>query len=203
MRDRVPSPASSPAGCGRLDRLAIRAVTPRLAEQLGNPVVENLTTRELPWATPARRASGNDNSRCGDQMLQKGGPMLAAVRWRLHSSLRCDFGRSGNRHAPAQHRSRSMKVHANTKIGHSGRGARSIFASSWRQLGGNVNAGVTAIRACRMRKGQLQAAQHISSEPRGRQASSRRPCCHKESAVASRQLNLSGWVGVHREQHRA
>ena len=60
--------------------------------------------------------------------------------------------------------------------------------------------GVTAIRACRMRKGQLQAANTIPPSHSGRQASSRRPCCHKESAVASGQPNLSGRELT--EQHR-
>jgi hypothetical protein len=42
----------------------------------------------------------------------------------------------------------------------------------------------TAIRARRMQKDQLPAAHTILPSHSGLQASSRRPCCHKESAVA-------------------
>jgi hypothetical protein len=52
--------------------------------------------------------------------------------------------------------------------------------------------GATAIRARRMQKDQLLAEHTIPPSHSGRQASSRRPCCHKESAVASGQPNLSG-----------
>jgi hypothetical protein len=41
----------------------------------------------------------------------------------------------------------------------------------------------TAIRARRMRKDQLPAAHTILPSHSGLQGSSRRPCCHKESAV--------------------
>ena len=43
-----------------------------------------------------------------------------------------------------------------------------------------------------MQKDQLLAEHTIPPSHSGRQASSRRPCCHKESAVASGQPNLSG-----------
>ena len=59
---------------------------------------------------------------------------------------------------------------------------------------------VTAIRARRMQKDQLRAAHTIPPSHSGRQASSRRPCCHKESAVASRLPNLAGREST--ERHR-
>ena len=58
----------------------------------------------------------------------------------------------------------------------------------------------SAIRARRMQKDQLRAAHTIPRSHSGRQASSRRPCCHKESAVASRLPNLAGWAST--ERHR-
>ena len=51
---------------------------------------------------------------------------------------------------------------------------------------------VTATRARRIQKDQLRAARTTPSSHSGRQASSRRSCCHKESAVASRLPNLPG-----------
>src|SRR5215475_5471198 len=50
---------------------------------------------------------------------------------------------------------------------------------------------VKAIRAHRMQKDQLRAAHTILPSHSGRQASSRCPCCHKESVVASRLPNLA------------
>jgi hypothetical protein len=45
-------------------------------------------------------------------------------------------------------------------------------------------ASVTAIRALRMQKDQLQAGHTIPPSHSGRQASERPPCCHKESLAA-------------------
>jgi hypothetical protein len=45
-------------------------------------------------------------------------------------------------------------------------------------------AGVTAIRALRTRKDQLQVGHTIHPSDSGRQASERHPCCHKESVAA-------------------
>jgi predicted nucleotidyltransferase component of viral defense system len=61
---------------------------------------------------------------------------------------------------------------------------------------------VTAIRARRMQKDQLQSAHTNPPSHSGRRASSRRPCDHKESAVVSRLSNLAGRVstGEHRRQ---
>jgi hypothetical protein len=50
----------------------------------------------------------------------------------------------------------------------------------------------STIRARRMQKDQPRAAHTIPPSHTGRQASSRRPYCHKESAVASGEPNLSG-----------
>src|SRR5206468_1304303 len=49
-----------------------------------------------------------------------------------------------------------------------------------------------AIRARRMQKDQLRVAHTTPPSRSGRQASSRRPCCRKESAVASQLPNLAG-----------
>jgi hypothetical protein len=57
---------------------------------------------------------------------------------------------------------------------------------------------VTATRARRMQKDQLRAAHTIPPSRSGRQASSRRPCCHKESAVVSRLPNLVGRASTER-----
>ena len=57
-----------------------------------------------------------------------------------------------------------------------------------------------AIRARRMQKDQLRVAHTILPSHSGRQASERHPCCHKESAVASRLPNLAGLEL--RERHR-
>ena len=51
---------------------------------------------------------------------------------------------------------------------------------------------VTANHARRMWRDQLRAGHTIPPIHSGRQASSRRPCCHKESAVACRLRNLAG-----------
>src|SRR6516164_4123071 len=51
---------------------------------------------------------------------------------------------------------------------------------------------IKAIRARRMLKDQLRAAHTTPPSHNGRQASSRRPCCHKESAVVSRLPDLAG-----------
>src|SRR6516162_6847086 len=51
--------------------------------------------------------------------------------------------------------------------------------------------GIKAIPARRKQKDQHQAGHTIPPSQSGRQASSRRPCCHKESAVASRLQNLA------------
>src|SRR6516164_3480004 len=51
---------------------------------------------------------------------------------------------------------------------------------------------IKAIRARRMLKDQLRAAHTTPPSHNGRQASSRRPCCHKESAVVSRPPDLAG-----------
>ena len=78
--------------------------------------------------------------------------------------------------------------------------------SSRFQIGANGVSGhmpsVTAIHARRMQKDQLRAGHTIPPSHSGRQASSRRPCCHKESAVASRLPNLAGResTGRHRRQ---
>jgi hypothetical protein len=50
---------------------------------------------------------------------------------------------------------------------------------------------VTAIRARRMQKDQLQAGHTIPPSHNGRQASERPPCCHKEFAVAYLLRNLA------------
>ena len=52
----------------------------------------------------------------------------------------------------------------------------------------------SAIRARRMQKDQLRAAHTIPPSRIGRQASSRRPCCHKESQW--RPAIEFGWAGV-------
>ena len=49
---------------------------------------------------------------------------------------------------------------------------------------GRHTPGVTAIRALRMQKDQLQVGHTIHPSDSGRQASERPPCCHKESAAA-------------------
>ena len=49
---------------------------------------------------------------------------------------------------------------------------------------GGHTPGVTAIRALRMQKDQLQVGHTIHPSDSGRQASERPPCCHKESAAA-------------------
>ena len=59
---------------------------------------------------------------------------------------------------------------------------------------------VIAIRARQMQKDQHQAAHTIPPSHSGRQASSRRSCCHTESAVASRPPNLAGRESM--ERHR-
>ena len=51
---------------------------------------------------------------------------------------------------------------------------------------------IIAIPARRMQKDQHQAGHTIPPSHSGRRASSRRPCCRKESAVASRLSNLAG-----------
>jgi hypothetical protein len=58
----------------------------------------------------------------------------------------------------------------------------------------------SANRARRMQKDQLRAAHTIPPSRSGRQASSRRPCCQKESAVVSRPPNLAGREST--ERHR-
>ena len=50
---------------------------------------------------------------------------------------------------------------------------------------------VTAIRALRMQKDQLQVGHTIHRSDSGRQASERPPCCHKESAGACLYPNLA------------
>src|SRR5258706_11352707 len=56
------------------------------------------------------------------------------------------------------------------------------------QIGANGGGGhtpdVTAIRALRMQKDQLQVGHTIHPSDSGRQASERSPCCHKESVAA-------------------
>ena len=61
---------------------------------------------------------------------------------------------------------------------------------------------VTATRARRMQKDQLRAARTIPPSHSVRQASSRRPCCHKESAVASRLRDLAGREPVERQRRQ-
>jgi hypothetical protein len=60
----------------------------------------------------------------------------------------------------------------------------------------------SATHARRMQTDQLRGAHTIPPTRSGRQASSRRPCFHKESAVASRLPNLAGRTstGQHRRQ---
>src|SRR5208283_4665718 len=64
------------------------------------------------------------------------------------------------------------------------------------------NPALTAIHALRMQKDRLQVGHTIHPSHSGRQASSRRPCCHKESAVASRLPNLAAPEPVERQQRK-
>ena len=60
--------------------------------------------------------------------------------------------------------------------------------------------GATAIRARGIRKDRCRVGHTIPPSHSGRQASSRRPCCHKESAMASRLSNLAWWAAMLRQR---
>ena len=60
---------------------------------------------------------------------------------------------------------------------------------------------IKAIPARRMQKDQHQAGHTIPLSHSGRQASSRRPCCHKESAVTFRLPNLAVRESTVRYRH--
>jgi hypothetical protein len=80
------------------------------------------------------------------------------------------------------------------------RAVRAPKRAAWDHVADGHTPGVTVIRARRMQKDQRRAARTIPPSHSGRQASSRHPCCHKESAVASRPPNLVGRAST--ERHR-
>jgi hypothetical protein len=66
----------------------------------------------------------------------------------------------------------------------------------------NTTPSITAIRARRTQKGQLPAGHTIPTCHSGRQASSRHPSCHRESAAASRLSELAGRQSTKRHRRR-
>ena len=68
--------------------------------------------------------------------------------------------------------------------------------------GGGHPPGVTAIRALRMQKDQLQVGHTIHPSDSGRQASERPPCCHKESVAAYLKPNLAAREPMERDVER-
>src|SRR5439155_6838749 len=60
----------------------------------------------------------------------------------------------------------------------------------------------TAIRGRRTQQDQPQAGHTIPPSYSGLQASTRRPCCHKESVAAYLQPNLAGQNPVERHQRQ-
>src|SRR5580700_6477120 len=68
-------------------------------------------------------------------------------------------------------------------------------------MGGHLPC-VTAIRALRMRKDQLQVGHTIHPSDSGRQASERLPCCHTESVAAYLKPNLAARELMERDVER-
>src|SRR5580700_7525419 len=68
-------------------------------------------------------------------------------------------------------------------------------------MGGHLPC-VTAIRALRMQKDQLQVGHTFHPSDSGRQASERPPCCHTESVAAYLKSNLAAREPMKRDVER-